>query len=192
MGNRNCQQARPTTPTPARHAPRRPTGPDPTPPTTRRPRKILAGRLTSRPAPDANQPGPVKRSGLFYGCKLLALFSTFRPAPVLLGPRLPPTQRRETSNQPQKAMTNKLRITKTPEAGKWSGKESIPAIGQTVQVSMNGIGPSTVLGFFTEDGWLGLYVQPHNPPEWYVRQNGGACCCHVFGAELKRPEPVTA
>ena len=88
-------------------------------------------------------------------------------------------------------MTKKLRITKTVPTGKWSGKQSVPALGETVQVSMNGIGPAIVLGYFAEDDWLGLFVHPINPPEWYCRQNGDAAACHVFGAELATPQPVT-
>jgi hypothetical protein len=41
-----------------------------------------------------------------------------------------------------------------------------------------------VLGYFVEHGYLGLEVQPVDPPEWYVRQNGADTPCHVFGAEL--------
>lgn len=68
---------------------------------------------------------------------------------------------------------------------KWSGTEPPPHIGDDVMVTMNLIGRSRVLGFFVEHGYLGVLVQPYNPPAWYVRQNGATTPGHVFGIEQR-------
>lgn len=71
---------------------------------------------------------------------------------------------------------------------KWSGVSLvIPAIGEPIRVTMNGIGDGTVTGYFTEHGWFGLLVKPRNPPAWYVKQNGRGTSCHVFGNECAPP-----
>jgi hypothetical protein len=67
----------------------------------------------------------------------------------------------------------------------WSAPFEPPAIGDWVRVSVNGIGRGTVVGYFVEYGWLGVCVQPFDPPEWYVKQNGKGAVCGVMGAELK-------
>jgi hypothetical protein len=67
---------------------------------------------------------------------------------------------------------------------KWSGAGLPPAIGETVLVRINRIGPSKVLRYFYEHGWLGVLVLPINPPQWYRKQNGFGGACHVFGAEI--------
>lgn len=67
---------------------------------------------------------------------------------------------------------------------KWSGKGEPPARGDVVEVSINGIGKSTVIGYFVEHGFLGVEVRPIAPPAWYVEQNGKGASCLVFGAEL--------
>lgn len=71
------------------------------------------------------------------------------------------------------------------EGPKWSGGAEPPAIGETVTVKINRIGEAKVRGYFVEFGWLGLHVDPVNPPEWYVKQNGLGAPCHVFGAEIE-------
>lgn len=71
-----------------------------------------------------------------------------------------------------------------PRGNKWSGKNPVPAVGDTVRVRINQIGEGRVCGYFTQHGYLGLLVQPHNPPDWYIKQNGRYSSCHVFGAEL--------
>ena len=76
-----------------------------------------------------------------------------------------------------------------PEGAMWSGAaRGIPAPplpGDRVRVRMNGIGPGTVLGRFTEYGYAGLVVLPDDPPDWYVRQNGAGATAGVFGAEIE-------
>lgn len=79
------------------------------------------------------------------------------------------------------------------ETCKWSGKESVPSIGQRVKVTMNGLGTGIVEAYFIEDVWLGVYVKLDNPPAWWTKQQGThgggfgrrAGCCMVFGTEIK-------
>ncbi len=57
----------------------------------------------------------------------------------------------------------------------WSGKKELPKIGDTVKVTMNGIGPAVVKGFFVEwgggDSWyVGVMALPKKPPKYY-REN---------------------
>ena len=64
----------------------------------------------------------------------------------------------------------------------WVSTKPIPAVGSEVNVKINGIGHSKVLKYFVEHGFIGLLVQPLNPPTWYAKQNGDDPC-HVFPAE---------
>ena len=61
--------------------------------------------------------------------------------------------------------------------------QSLPAVGSTVTAIINNIGPCEVLGYFTQQGYLGLVVLPKDPPDWYVDNNGRGCPCHLFGCE---------
>ena len=75
----------------------------------------------------------------------------------------------------------------------WSCVNPPPAIGQCVNVMMNGIGPARVTGYFVEGDWLGLLVLPLDPPEFLIRQLGYNKVGHCFGAEIAPdtiPEPV--
>ena len=67
----------------------------------------------------------------------------------------------------------------------WGSDQSIPAVGSEVNVKINGIGRSKVLKYFVEHGFIGLLVQPFDPPAWYVKQNGADEPCHVFPAETE-------
>ncbi len=67
---------------------------------------------------------------------------------------------------------------------KWSNQADPPPIGAMVEVKVNGIGPAKVLRYFTEHGYLGLWVDAVNIPEWMWKQNGNARC-HVFGVEVE-------
>ena len=67
----------------------------------------------------------------------------------------------------------------------WVSTKPIPAIGSEVNVTINGIGRSKVLKYFVEHGFIGLVVQPQNPPTWYIKQNGADELCHVFPAEVE-------
>lgn len=74
----------------------------------------------------------------------------------------------------------------------WVSNKPIPAVGSEVEVKINGIGRSTVLKYFVEHGFIGLVVQPQNPPDWYKNQNKSTLDsalydweeCHVFPAEV--------
>ena len=68
-------------------------------------------------------------------------------------------------------------------AGKYAAKP--PAVGEKVNVIINNCGPAVVIGYFSQDGFLGLRVQHDNPPAWYLKQNGGNVPGHVFGPEFK-------
>ena len=70
----------------------------------------------------------------------------------------------------------------------WMAKKQIPLIGSEVNVKINGIGISVVKKYFVEHGFIGLVVKPHNPPSWYIKQNGADAICHVFPAECEEFE----
>ena len=68
----------------------------------------------------------------------------------------------------------------------------LPSVGSEVTVKINGIGVSKVLKYYVEHGFIGLVVQPVDPPEWYRKQNESKTesalydwdPCHVFPAEV--------
>ena len=66
----------------------------------------------------------------------------------------------------------------------WGSDKPIPAVGSEVNVKINGIGRSKVLKYFVEYGFIGMLVQPFDPPAWYIKQNGADEPCHVFPAEV--------
>ena len=72
-------------------------------------------------------------------------------------------------------------------AGKWSGN-FIPKIGETVFAVVNDIGKCQILGYYLEDGWIGVIAKPAQPPEWFVRQNGENAVCGLFGTEIRKLE----
>jgi hypothetical protein len=53
----------------------------------------------------------------------------------------------------------------------WSGKQPPPARGDRVIVNFNGFGPGEVMGYFTEHGYLGIYVKVDKHPDWWLKQN---------------------
>ena len=67
----------------------------------------------------------------------------------------------------------------------WGSDKPIPAVGSEVNVKINGIGRSKVLKYFVEYGFIGMLVQPFDPPAWYIKQNGADEPCHVFPAECE-------
>jgi hypothetical protein len=80
-----------------------------------------------------------------------------------------------------------------PGTVKWSGEGSIPKIGETINVRMNGIGPAIVKSYFMGYGggetyYLGVLAVPLSPPDWYVEQNGEDHPGHFFGAEVEVKE----
>lgn len=75
-------------------------------------------------------------------------------------------------------------IAGTAEAPAWFGKFAPPAVGTVITVKINGIGQATVVGYFTEGGYLGVLNQPIDPPAWYIKQNGGNVVGGAFGPEI--------
>jgi hypothetical protein len=81
-----------------------------------------------------------------------------------------------------------------PGAGeRWSGDYPVPAIGDRIDVVMNGFGPGVVVAYFINAGtegrvYLGVEVRPDTRPDWHVRQNPGRPNCLVFGAETRALE----
>jgi hypothetical protein len=71
------------------------------------------------------------------------------------------------------------------EALIWAGPVAPPPVGEKIKVSMNGLGNGDVVGYFSQEGYLGLRVQLDNPPGWYVKQNKGNPVGHIFGPEFK-------
>lgn len=71
--------------------------------------------------------------------------------------------------------------------GKWSGN-FIPKIGETIFAVVNDIGKCQILGYYLEDGWIGVIAKPAQPPEWFVRQNGENAVCGLFGTEIRKLE----
>tara|TARA_E500000178_G_C16329479_1_gene448344 strand:- start:147 stop:425 length:279 start_codon:yes stop_codon:yes gene_type:complete len=67
----------------------------------------------------------------------------------------------------------------------WSSDKPIPKVGTEINVPMNGIGRSKILKYFVEHGFIGMLVQPFDPPSWYIKQNGADEPCHVFPPETK-------
>lgn len=49
---------------------------------------------------------------------------------------------------------------------KWSAAFPLPKIGEHVRITMNGIGPAEVVGYFKEEGYVGLMTRALNPPKW--------------------------
>lgn len=73
---------------------------------------------------------------------------------------------------------------------KWSGATPVPPIGAIVWISVNGIGLAEVVGYGSEDGWLGVFTVPLDPPPWWIKQNGPptkANAALAYGAEISAP-----
>jgi hypothetical protein len=68
---------------------------------------------------------------------------------------------------------------------RWVNDAPPPPIGTDVLITFNGLGTGTVRGYFVEQNYLGLLVQIHNKPDWYLEQNGPNTLGHVFGTEFK-------
>ena len=69
--------------------------------------------------------------------------------------------------------------------GHWSNKQA-PQIGDRVLITFNRFGKGTIIGAFTEAGYLGVIVKCDQRPEWHIKQNGDKHIHpHVFGAEVE-------
>jgi len=73
----------------------------------------------------------------------------------------------------------------TPTDDKWSGKSSIPAIGDRVRIRINDLGTGCVKSYFHEAGWLGVEVTLDKRPEWHLKQQGDSTPALVFGVEVE-------
>lgn len=70
---------------------------------------------------------------------------------------------------------------------KWSADIDVPSIGEDVIIRMNGIGRAKVVGYASQDGYLGVMTVPYSPPDWWTRQNGPPSpdnAALAFGAEI--------
>lgn len=83
-------------------------------------------------------------------------------------------------------------------AAKWSGLIPIPAIGERVEVRMNGFGPGIVVGQFVEAGYAGVKVLLDTIPtkkasggyDWpaHMARNKSIEVVHAFGIEVAAPK----
>jgi hypothetical protein len=77
----------------------------------------------------------------------------------------------------------------------WSSNGRIPQINEMITVRFNDFGEAKVVGYFAENDYLGLIVEPVKLPDWYVAQLkrdklvrkdiDPATQIGVFGAEIK-------
>lgn len=72
--------------------------------------------------------------------------------------------------------------------GKWSGTDAVPAIGDRVEVTLNGLGRGLVVGYWSDDDgvgnrWGGVEVRLDNAPEWH-KKNRPDGIARVFGGEI--------
>jgi len=82
-------------------------------------------------------------------------------------------------------LTATLRGSESVPDGKWSNT-FMPKIGELVMAKVNDIGKCRVLGYFKEDGRIGVVAKPVHPPKWYVRQKGAWAMSRLFGAEIEK------
>lgn len=52
----------------------------------------------------------------------------------------------------------------------WSASFPLPRIGDRIVITMNGIGPAIVKGYFSEHGYLGVMTRALKPPAWLRKQ----------------------
>ena len=68
--------------------------------------------------------------------------------------------------------------------GKWSNARLIQP-GDKVKVTFNTLGTGTVVGYFVQEGFVGLEIKPDQRPDWHITQNGSNHPHYtVFGAEV--------
>jgi hypothetical protein len=70
---------------------------------------------------------------------------------------------------------------------KWSADFEVPSIGEDVIIRINGIGRAKVVGYASQNGYLGVMTVPYSPPDWWIRQNGPPSpdnAALAFGAEI--------
>ena len=75
---------------------------------------------------------------------------------------------------------------------KWSADFEVPSIGEDVTIRINGIGRAKVVGYASQNGYLGVMTVPYSPPDWWTRQNGPPSpdnAALAFGAEISSIVP---
>jgi len=79
--------------------------------------------------------------------------------------------------QEETSLDSAFRLYHSPEVGlmKWSNSRPLPDLGAKIKVTSNGIGPATVIGYFSETvdegSYVGVMTVAHNPPKWLKDQN---------------------
>ena len=64
--------------------------------------------------------------------------------------------------------------------------QRLPEVGTVVRARINNIGECEVLGYFVDQGFLGIVALPLRPPSWYVAQNGDLHPCQDHPLQLRR------
>ena len=79
------------------------------------------------------------------------------------------TAEREANGLPKDSAFGRY-LDASGEPMKWSGTFPLPAIGDRVYLRINSIGWGYVKGYAEVEGFLGLMVEPLDPPAWYIKQ----------------------
>lgn len=72
----------------------------------------------------------------------------------------------------------------------YSKHNRIPQVGEQIVITVNGIGPARVQGYFVEHSFAGVIAKPLAPPDWFKRNVANdkkgplGDCAGVFGAEF--------
>jgi hypothetical protein len=98
--------------------------------------------------------------------------------------RLPYTEHDTLPENWTRAVWRDGKVENRDDPAKWSADFAPPEVGAKVKATINRLGLATVIGYFTEEGWLGLRVRFADPPEWYTTQNKGNVPGCLFGAEV--------
>ena len=72
----------------------------------------------------------------------------------------------------------------THEGAKWTGDLHAKK-GMKVEVTFNNLGKGEIAGFFTLDNFIGAFIRPEAPPQWWKDQNPGRKLYTAFGPEIK-------
>ena len=85
-------------------------------------------------------------------------------------PRPAETDGKVTKTVDQYTMTYRVYRTVDGEDLKWSAPFPLPQIGDRIRITMNAIGPAVVVGYFKEEGFVGVMTKALNPPTWLKNQ----------------------